>query len=967
MAVTSYDIYAKSEYFDLLLPVLSEGVVMVNAEGIITKVNPAVTTILGYEEQELLGKPFAMLSYRGDAHMKFTSHNPLHRFVAAEPACMEMMLLDKNDQQCPVRFRSVLIRDAQEKITAGIGIFEKIAENPESESLSEKMWEAQKNFEEILDYSADAIVLCDITGNVMNANKAFLQMLAYTQDEVQGQHIVEFTAFMEGTYACTTGETVCIDTAYVDRIGRYPMLMFEQGYVYFEAHLVRKDNVLVPAEFTMSVLKDKHGERRGSLTIARDITTRKLAERELAKKTSNLQQTKEQLEQLIEASIDPIIIADGKGYIIKANNAFLQLLGYEEQDVIGGTMYQFSPPEGTYQSTTGESVVIGSEFYREAVERVEQLFYVNRMSNWKTYALRKDGKVVPVTENAVLVRNEAGEILGALGIIKDITEQRITEQEMLAAKEAAEAASRAKSTFLANMSHEIRTPMNGVIGFTDMLIDSGLNDEQMDYAQTIKRSGEALLSIINDILDFSKIEAGHIQIENIEYDIEMLAYDACEIVRPRLGKKDVELLCRIGDDVPALVVGDPHRFRQVLINLLGNAVKFTERGEIELSLTVDEEGQDYVVMHTTVRDTGIGIPAEKLEAIFEMFQQADSTTSRKYGGTGLGLSICRRIAGLMSGNCWAESQPGTGSVFHFTARFGKSSKKQVRRIPPIALSGKRVLITDDNKTNLAILTHILEAAGMQVVGCSSGEESLDAVNRSREAGALFDICILDVRMPDMSGYEVARKIRAVCGDQIPLLAFTSSTEGGVRKCFESGFNGFLPKPIKRVKLYKMIERLLGEHAAPKDDTETARPLFVTQHSLREDAKLSASILLAEDNPVNQKLAVTLLTKAGYTVEVAANGREAVEKFTAAPQQYDIIFMDIQMPELNGLEATQELRARGFTAIPIVAMTANAMKEDRDRCLQAGMNDYIPKPIKREVVFEMLKNWVFERVSAPAES
>lgn len=959
--MNSFDSAEKAKFFDLLFPSLYDGIVFVDADGIIKKVNPSLAAILGYEEQELLGKPFFHLTYTREEHLRFTSHNPLHRFFCAEDAGMEMTLLDRHGQACPVRFRSVLVRDREGNLSGGIGIVEKMAEAAGAENLAEKMWEAQRNFEDVLNYSADAIVICDINGNIMNANKAFADMLGYTQDEVTGRHIVEFTAFNEGTYRSTTGEDVVIDEEYVDRTGQFPTILFEQGCVNFEAHLVRKDRVLVPTDITMSVLRDKNGERRGSISIIRDITTRKIAERQIEEKTRDLQQTKDQLEKLIEASIDPIVIADGKGTILKANRAFLELLGYEEDEVIGRTMYEFSPPDGTYVSTTGERVVIDKNFYNESMEHIEQLFDKNRIVNWKTYALRKDGTVVPVVENSVIVRDENGEVTGSLGIIRDITEQTLTERELISAKDAAEAANRAKGTFLANMSHEIRTPMNGVIGFTDMLIDSGLNEEQMDYAQTIKRSGEALLSIINDILDFSKIEAGHIHIENIEFDIEMLAYDACEIVRPRLGTREVEMLCRIGDDIPALVMGDPHRFRQVLVNLLGNAAKFTDKGEIELSLDVEEEGPDYVVIHTKVRDTGIGIPKEKLETIFEMFQQADSTTSRKYGGTGLGLSICRRIAALMGGHCWAESELGKGSVFHFTAHLGKSGKKQVKRIPPVTLAGKRVLITDDNKTNLEILTHILEAAGMVVTGTTNGSEALSTVQRSVEEGRPFDVCVLDVRMPDMSGYEVARRIRTAYGRLIPLLAFTSSTEGGAQKCLESGFDGFLPKPIKRVKLYKMIERLIGETIERPQEAGTLEPRLITQHSLREDAKHSASILLAEDNPVNQKLAVTLLTKAGYTVDVAGNGKEAIEKFTAQPSRYDIIFMDIQMPELSGLEATRELRARGFTAIPIIAMTANAMKEDRERCLEAGMDDYIPKPIKREIVFEMLKKWVFERI------
>jgi CheY-like chemotaxis protein len=503
--------------------------------------------------------------------------------------------------------------------------------------------------------------------------------------------------------------------------------------------------------------------------------------------------------------------------------------------------------------------------------------------------------------------------------------------------------------------------MNGVIGFTDMLLDTSLDSEQRDYAKTIKMSGDALLSLINDILDFSKIEAGKIEIEEIDFDIEVLVHDVCELMRPRIGNKKVELLCRIGDNLPAQVKGDPHRLRQIFINLMGNASKFTEKGEIELSVDVQEEDDEKVLINAKVRDTGIGVTKDKLESIFELFQQADGSTTRKYGGTGLGLTICRKIARLMGGDVWVESEFGKGSTFHITALLKKTGDKDIKRFSTVSLSGKNILITDDNKTNLDILTHVLEQAGMRVKSVSTGYDAINAIKKSFEDNDPFDICVLDIVMPDMDGYILAKKIRSLFGDSIPLLAFTSSTEGGSKKCIDAGFNGFLPKPIKRIKLLKMIERMLYESISKNSKDANAEAQFVTQHSMREDAKLSISILLAEDNPVNQKLASKLLTKAGYHVDVANNGREAVEKFISDPKKYDIIFMDIQMPEMNGHEAAKMLRDKGFSGVPIVAMTANVMKGDSEKCLASGMNDYIPKPIKREVVFEVLRKWVIEKI------
>ncbi len=674
----------------------------------------------------------------------------------------------------------------------------------------------------------------------------------------------------------------------------------------------------------------------------------------------NANKIKEYLERFVSLSPDPIVIADIEGNIITPNNAFLDMIGCSAEEVLGRPTYHFVVNrKGIFETTYNGKVDLQEDYLQRTKEDINRFFKEGKISNREIYFQRKDGKVVPVNQSIVMLKGEQVMRSAIFSIMQDLTEQKKVEIELIEARRAANDANRSKSTFLANMSHEIRTPMNGVIGFADILVGTGLNPDQKDYALTIKRSAETLLSLINDILDFSKIDAGKMEMEEIDFDVELLVYNACEFIETRIDKNRVELLCQIEDNLPAEVMGDPQKFRQVLVNLLGNAAKFTEGGKIELALKVEEEQDECIKLHTSVKDTGIGIPSEKLESIFNLFHQADNSQNRKYGGAGLGLSISRKTAVLLGGDVWAESNPGKGSIFHFTAWVKKTKMKNAHRLVPASLFGKKALIADDSKLNLEILTHILKSAGMNVFVSSSETNILKTLKEACKKKAPVDICILNIVMPSMNGYDVAKKIRAEHGASIPLIAFSSSIEDSMEKCQNAGYNGFLPKPINKIKLYNMMGRLLGK---PEDKDEQQQKVkkdtkIDTQYSIHEVVKHSISILLAEDNAVNQKLATKLLTKEGYRVEIANNGKEALDIYLSSPEKYDIILMDIQMPELNGLETTRILRSKGFEQIPIIAMTANTMDGDRKKCFEVGMNDYISKPIRREIVFQVLKKWV----------
>jgi len=685
----------------------------------------------------------------------------------------------------------------------------------------------------------------------------------------------------------------------------------------------KKSGVLIDVEITSDYFN--WAGRPSRLVSARDITNRRRAEEKLS-----------QLASIVASSDDAIVGNTLDGLIVSWNRGAEGIYGYSASEMIGQPISILLPPECP----------------DEIAGILEKLGRGESIQQYETIRMRKDGQRINVSLTISPVKGASGKVVGASAIAQDISQRIKAASNLRRALEAAEAASQAKSMFLATMSHELRTPLNGILGMTGLVLDSDLTVEQRENLDLVLLSGESLLLIINDVLDFSRIEAGKLQLESIPFDLRESLGETMKPLGFRAHQKGLELICEVQPDVSEALLGDPGRIRQILINLIGNAIKFTEHGEISVTVEEQSQGPGTTCLRFAVKDTGVGVPTEKQGMIFEAFSQADGSMARKYGGTGLGLTICVRLVEMMGGRIWLESKPGEGSTFFFTIQLGVQNSRSARPAPlqPEQLRDLQTLIVDDNFTNRRLLHSMLSRWGMRPTAVDGGRAALQALETAKSAGHPFPLILLDGKMPEMDGFTVAEHIRKDPDTvRATIIMLTSAGHlGDAARCRELGISAYLVKPVRQRDLFDAMCNVLN--GSPQKESV---PL-VTRHVLRE-TKHRSHALLAEDNAVNRTLAVRLLEKRGYTVSVAVNGRAALAAFEQ--EHFDFVLMDVQMPEMDGFEATAGIRAKEKSTgghIPIIAMTAHSLKGDQERCLAAGMDGYVSKPIRTSELFATIE-------------
>ena len=889
------------------------------------RINRRFEEIFGLGRSEVLGKTDYDLFPREIAE-RFHA-NDLEVMQAAGPLEFEETAPHQDGSHDYISIKFPLYDDAG-VIYATAGIFTDITDRKRAE---EKLRKSEQLFRSIFDNAQIGISVFSIDGRVAFSNRACQQMLGCTEEELSQ---VKNWDKMVHPDDRSSGATRYADL----QQGKRERDEWEQRFI-------RRDGRTVVTSARFNLLRNAAGKPQYVTSLIEDITEHKRAE-------EALRESEQLFRSIFENAQIGISFFNIDKKAIFPNRALQEMLGYTEQEL--GQLERWDE-------------ISHPDERASAAERYAELVQGKREKNqWEQRLVRKDGRIATTSVRFSLLRDTAGNPQYVAALQEDITERKRLEAELVAAKEVAEAATRAKSDFLANMSHEIRTPMNAILGMTHLALKTDMTPQQRDYLTKTKAAAQALLGIINDILDFSKIEAGKLDMEKVDFQLEDVLGNVCTLVTEKAHDKNLELLISAPQDLPPHLVGDPLRLGQVLVNLLSNALKFTDRGEIVVTVALVEEVWDKVNLKFSVRDSGIGMTPEQVARLFQPFIQADSSTTRKYGGTGLGLSISKRLVEMMNGNIWVESNHGTGSTFHFTAWFGIGSgeRKRGRLIPDIA--GIRVLVVDDNQQAREILTNSLKTLALRVESASSGENAIRAIvaDDSRDP---YQLVMMNWHMPGLDGLEASRIIKR--GDRLKHVPKIVMVTGFGREDIASqadgiGIEGYLLKPITPSTLYDTLVELFGGAGHDADPSRAIRAAAATSR-----AATGIRILLVEDNEVNQQVAAELLESVGASVQIANHGGEALRILTKGeqPPPFDIVFMDLQMPEMDGFTATRLLRAEPqLQDLPIIAMTAHALVEERQRCLEAGMNDHVSKPIDPDALFTTLMRWVKPRQAPTAE-
>ena len=788
-----------------------------------------------------------------------------------------------------------------------------------------RLGEAHQTFRELIDRLEDGYFELDLNGVHTEVNSAYCRLMGRRRDELIG---VNFAALFPEREERATGPVA----AYAR--------VFETGEPLkgFEHRLMLRDGTRRFVEDTVSLERDREGQPVGLIGIRRDCTERRLAAEKLRLSEERYRAVLERIEDgYFEIDLSRV------GRYEFVNQAFCEITGYSREELIGKSYARFFDP--------ATAQLLFDNYHRVYVTG-------EALKSFEYSLIRKDGTKRFVEESVSLRKEATGAIVGFMGIRRDCTARKIAAEEIAKAKEAAEAANMAKSEFLANMSHEIRTPMNGIIGMTELVLDTELTPYQIECLSLVRSSAESLLTILNDILDFSKIESRKLSLERVPFSLDEAIADTVKPLAVRAHQKELELITDVSPEIPTQLMGDPVRLRQILTNLLGNAIKFTDRGHVILRVRQASMADRLVNLCFSISDTGIGIPHEKHDKIFEAFSQADGSTTRRFGGTGLGLAISSTLVRMMGGQIGVNSTPGEGSTFEFTLGFNLAAEPPTH-VRPSRFNKVRVLVVDDNAVNRSVFESQLLRWGMQPVAVAGGVEAIEALIAASQRNLPFRLVLLDANMPDMGGFDVAAEVM-----QRPELAGTTImmlTSGGARgdsaRCRELGISTYLTKPVKQSDLFDAVCRTL-EGTKEMPSKRVVAPIAPAQHVQ------PVKVLLAEDNVVNQRVAAGLLERRGHTVKVVSTGVEALEALKT--ESFDLVLMDVQMPVMGGFEATAAIRAAEQEPgrhVRIVAMTAHAMTGDRERCLAAGMDGYLAKPIEPGALFAAVEKVESDVISA----